>query len=165
MEKTVANENESESPDEETPDVAPPQSSEDSAAVTLSLKKSTLKKAAITGGAIVIVAGVWLAFQGFSQSRVLDDAAEACSASNSSGVTVDSGGSAMYLNGEGEDSAGVNVLVQLCILDELGVPDSVFDRISGTTSLMGVQTARWDNLEASWTYHPKNGLDISIERK
>lgn len=161
----MANENESETPDENSADVAPPQSPEDTSPVTFSLKKSTLKKAAIAGGTIVIVAGAWLAFQGFSQSRVFDDAAEACSASDSRGVTVDSGGRAMYLNGEGEESAGVNVLVQICILNELNVPDSVFDRISGTTSLMGVQTARWENLEASWTYHPNNGLDISIERK
>lgn len=165
METAVANEDESENPDEKSPDVAPPQSSGDSSPVTFSLKRSTLKKAAIAGGTIVIVAGAWFAFQSFNQSKVFDRAAEACFATYSRGVTIDSGGRAMYLNGEGEESSGVAVSVQVCILRELDVSDSVFDRIAGTTSLMGAQTAEWGNLEANWTYHPRNGLNISIERK
>jgi hypothetical protein len=161
----MADTNENEVSREEEP--MPPATgvSEADKPVTFSLKKSTLKNFAIAGAALLLVAGGWLAFQSFNESQLFDRATEACSASNSRGVTVDSGGRAMYLNGEGEDSAGVNVLVQICILNELNVPESVFDRIAGTTSLMGVQTARWENLEASWTYHPKNGLDISIERK
>jgi hypothetical protein len=71
----------------------------------------------------------------------------------------------MYLNGEGKESSGMNVFFQVCILEELEVPDSVFDRISNTNSTMGVQEASWDNFEMSWTYHPDNGLNVSVDLK
>jgi len=28
---------------------------------------------------------------------------------------------------------------------------------------MGVQDVEWDNITIRWTYHPDNGLDISID--
>ena len=153
-------ENESSSEEAETVPVPP----EPEKQLTISVKKATLKKVGLAAGGAVILALGFVAFQLFGQSQVFSEAAEACLASDRNGVTVDDGGGAMYLNGEGEESAGVDVLTQICILNELNVPDSVYDRIASTTSLMGVQDATWDNYEASWTYHPNNGLDISIER-
>lgn len=69
------------------------------------------------------------------------------------------------MNGEGEESSGMGVFSQICILSELDVPDSVFDRINNTNSTMGVQEATWNNFEMSWSYHPNNGLDVSVELK
>lgn len=28
---------------------------------------------------------------------------------------------------------------------------------------MGMQAGSWDGISASWTYHPRNGLDIILE--
>jgi hypothetical protein len=50
----------------------------------------------------------------------------------------------------------------VCILNEIDVPSYVITQMESTTSLMGRQTASWDDIEASWSYHPDNGLDIVL---
>lgn len=77
--------------------------------------------------------------------------------------TIDDDGRSLYLDGRGEDSQGVSVDYQLCILRDLDVPSSVLTRMSNTTALMGMQAGSWDGISASWTYHPRNGLDIILE--
>ena len=41
-------------------------------------------------------------------------------------------------------------------------PDAVVSQMDSTTSLQGRQTASWDGTDASWTYHPDNGLDLIL---
>jgi hypothetical protein len=43
------------------------------------------------------------------------------------------------------------------------VPDYVVEQIDSTTSLMGLREATWDGIEASWSYHPDNGLDLILK--
>ncbi len=50
-----------------------------------------------------------------------------------------------------------------CILNNLNVPDYVVEQIDSTTSLMGLREATWDGIEASWSYHPDNGLDLILK--
>lgn len=49
-----------------------------------------------------------------------------------------------------------------CVLGELGTPDSVIAQMEATRALDGMQFAEWDGFEASWTYHPDDGLDLII---
>lgn len=51
----------------------------------------------------------------------------------------------------------------ICVEDELSVPRHVQDHIGSTTSLQGRQDARWDEFSASWSYHPNNGLNLTLE--
>jgi len=67
------------------------------------------------------------------------------------------------LDGVGEDSLGLAFDEQLCILDALDVPDSVISKMESTRALDGRQEASWDNIIASWTYHPDDGLDVLLE--
>lgn len=53
----------------------------------------------------------------------------------------------------------------VCVLTELGIPVSVRVKMARTTALQGVQTDIWDGIEASWTYHPDNGLDVILTDK
>ena len=41
-----------------------------------------------------------------------------------------------------------------------GLPDSVYTRMGNTTAMQGVQTATAGNLTVTWSYHPKNGMEI-----
>lgn len=53
-----------------------------------------------------------------------------------------------------------------CILKALAVPDSVVSQMDATRAMDGMQKASWNNLSATWTYHPKDGFNmILIESK
>lgn len=52
-----------------------------------------------------------------------------------------------------------------CVTKKLAVPTYVLTRIGNTTSLAGQQSASWDGMEASWTFHPDNGLDGEIHEE
>lgn len=51
------------------------------------------------------------------------------------------------------------------MLDDLGFPSGTMSRIGSTRALDGTQDAEGDGVEASWTYHPDDGLRIVIERQ
>jgi len=48
------------------------------------------------------------------------------------------------------------------VLNELDAPDYVLSQVESTNSLMGRQSADWGDLTASWSYHPDNGLQMTI---
>lgn len=75
-------------------------------------------------------------------------------------ITVDEAG--LYIDGAGEGSTGANLECIVSILTFLEVPNSIITRMDSTTALMGVQEANYEGMTLSWTYHPENGLDISI---
>ena len=49
-----------------------------------------------------------------------------------------------------------------CVLENLGAPTHVVDKVGRTRGLDGMQDAEWDGLEASWNYDRDNGLDMTI---
>lgn len=49
-----------------------------------------------------------------------------------------------------------------CVLGELDAPTNVTARMDSTRALDGMQDAEWGKFEASWTYHPDDGLDLII---
>jgi hypothetical protein len=49
-----------------------------------------------------------------------------------------------------------------CVLSALDVPDSVTSRIGQTRALDGMQEAQWGTVEAVWTYHPDDGLNLIL---
>lgn len=97
--------------------------------------------------------------EGVAQASLVQ-AVGACFSSGSPYVTVDAGG--LVLEGEGNESAGVSVTTILCILEELDTPDSVVTRISNTNSTMGIVEGSWGDYDATWSYHPDNGLFIHV---
>ena len=52
-----------------------------------------------------------------------------------------------------------------CTLDFLNAPRSVLGKMESTRALDGMQSATWGSFEASWTYHPDQGLDVIITQK
>jgi len=50
------------------------------------------------------------------------------------------------------------------INNELGLPDSVLQRMLTTRALDGTQNETYDKIRITWTYHPDNGLHVIYEK-
>lgn len=76
---------------------------------------------------------------------------------------IDESSTSVYFSGD-EDSLTVETKFNLdwveALLDELGFPSATIDRMGQTRALDGTLTAEGDNVTATWTYHPDDGLNI-----
>ena len=75
-------------------------------------------------------------------------------------ITVDEAG--LFMEGEGNEAAGTSYENIWCVLDALGIPESIVGRIESTNSTMGLVDGAWANYEAQWSYHPDNGLAVHV---
>ena len=79
-------------------------------------------------------------------------------------VTVHDEGRSLTVDQEGEDeTSGASIDELVCVLAAAGVPDSVVARMEVTRALDGMQTAEWDGITATWTYHPDSGMNLILE--
>jgi hypothetical protein len=125
--------------------------------------KISKKVVLIVGAVIVVVIAAVIFFMNKSDKR-FTNAVENCGGSSSAGLTLASDGKSITIDGAGEDGDyATTFTTTVCLLGELKAPETVLDRMGRTTSLMGVQDADWEGINASWTYHPDNGLDVAIE--
>jgi len=80
------------------------------------------------------------------------------------GVTLGDGDRSLILDMRGEEEfTGLSYTDTECVLEGLGVPDSTLTLMNTTRALDGRQSDSWADFEATWSYHPDNGLDIVIE--
>lgn len=87
-------------------------------------------------------------------------ARDACDA----GEVVDDGRTIVLdMRGEEIFSGDLSYEDVVCVLDELGVPDSVHMKMGATRSVDGRLSDSWGHYEVSWTYHPDDGLDVLVE--
>lgn len=95
-----------------------------------------------------------------AKSSLFEDATRMCGA----GEVTDEGRT-LVADSEGEDvgSGDISLSALNCLLLRVGVPSSAKEKMYQTRSLDGRQTADWDDVEASWSYHPDDGLDIVFE--
>lgn len=49
-----------------------------------------------------------------------------------------------------------------CVLNALNVPDYVVTHIDDTRALDGMQEDTWDGYTARWTYHPDDGMNLTV---
>lgn len=80
-------------------------------------------------------------------------------------VSVTDGGQTMIIRGK--PTAGTDTLDGVdkqtaCVLKELQIPGSVTSQIGNTRAIDGVQSGSWDDITAKWTYHPDNGLNMTL---
>ena len=71
----------------------------------------------------------------------------------------------LIMDGDDAGVSGVGPTSMFCILGAVGLPDATRSQISNTRALDGMQSASWSGYEATWTYHPDNGLDLTLQRK
>jgi hypothetical protein len=110
---------------------------------------------------LVIGGGVFatLMISGVGQPTALRAAKDKCAAGE-----ISDGDKTLFLDMAGKDSdTGQFTVVDLrCVLTALNAPTYITTQMGQTRALDGRQTATWDKFEASWTYHPDNGLDVLI---
>lgn len=81
------------------------------------------------------------------------------------GTTVADGNKTLVINGKGaEDTAGITVDAEVCILKELGVSSAATAHMESTRALDGRQSDAWGDYRASWSYHPDSGLDLVVQQ-
>jgi hypothetical protein len=97
---------------------------------------------------------------GFS---TFQNAYDACN--SPSGVTVSDGGKSLIINGLGDESYGATIYDTACVLTKIGTPTYILSNMETTNSLMGRQSAEFDGIVVSWSYHPDNGLDVVANKK
>lgn len=113
---------------------------------------------------LVIVAAVAVA--GLGQKSKFQAAVDGCEVLVVNGnLTVGDGGRTLTLNGAGDTSGGLAIDDLACVLGNLHVSDAVIAKMDGTRALDGMQTGSWDDIDASWTYHPDDGLDVILTQK
>lgn len=117
-------------------------------------------------GVLVLVLGfaAYLAF-GRNTGPSLAAAEKSCNDGRTD-ARVDDGGKTLIINSSGDAiKTIVDTQTVSCVLDYLKTPAAVRAHISGTRALDGRQADSWDGFTAAWTYHPDDGLDITIEAK
>lgn len=113
---------------------------------------------------ILVISFVVVGYIFLTQPSKIELAFENCSLSEGLNVGLDSNGKGLFLDGKGEeDYSGVSIGKQLCVLEELEMPATVRNQLSNTNSLMGVRTAEWDDISIEWSYHPDDGLNLTIK--
>lgn len=94
-----------------------------------------------------------------------ESVAETCNAAHTAGISVGDKGSSITIDTKGEDdTSGASFDDASCILSALEVPDAVISQIDDTSSMDGRQNASWEGVDASWTYHPDNGMKLILTR-
>lgn len=84
------------------------------------------------------------------------------------GLEYADNGASLILSTESDPdplSTHVNIANVICVLDKLHVSAATKDRMFNTRALDGMQDARWKGIDASWTYHPDDGFNLSLEDK
>lgn len=83
---------------------------------------------------------------------------------NSSYSEIASDGSYLTIDTNPDDKSDYieaeAILAIIEVNEELGLPESVNNKMDSTRALDGMQTYEGDGIEVSWTYHPDNGLEI-----
>lgn len=49
-----------------------------------------------------------------------------------------------------------------CVINALGISDALRSRVNSTTALQGQQSATEDGLTYEWSYHPDNGVEMTV---
>lgn len=127
------------------------------------------RKALLIGGLIglaIVLVGAFLAVSLFGEKSVsaqFSDAYETCG--SPAYISVGDNGTSMSLQSEGADSPGANFAEVFCVLAALDIPDYVVDKMDSTRALDGTQTANWNGIDASWTYHPDVGVRVILSQE
>lgn len=114
--------------------------------------------------ATVLVATIVTAV-GAASGPSFQSAAEECNAAHTAGISVGDKGSSITIDTKGEDdSSGASFDDASCILSALNIPDSVTSQIDDTSAMDGRQSASWEGVDASWTYHPDSGMKLILSK-
>lgn len=97
-----------------------------------------------------------------SGETALEEAVKTCAPHSSSISTGDDGHTLMIDRAWANENPGASEIQVVCVFSELEVPDFVISQIDSTRALDGTQDADFGDYSAFWTYHPDDGLNMTI---
>lgn len=98
----------------------------------------------------------------YATTSPLATAVETCNLAGNTDLTVGDAGRTLTIDGANDAGMGLDIGDTACVVAELGITDAAVTRIDQTRALDGMQDATWGDYQASWTYHPDDGLDLLI---
>lgn len=96
------------------------------------------------------------------ETSAVETAQEACAGA---GELADAGKTILFDTQGDDDIDGDAIDDLVCVLVELDMPESVGARMEATRALDGMQSATWGRFEASWTYHPDDGMNLIVTER
>ena len=113
--------------------------------------------------ALVVVAGVGAGvyYSRFAPENKLADVVKECGA-RGRGVRLAGHRTSLTMEAFGDGSGGVSTPVFQCVLERLGTPSAVRERMGETRAIDGTREESWGSYRATWTYHPDQGLHVVI---
>lgn len=77
---------------------------------------------------------------------------------------VEDDGATLIIDMAGKDigSGDLTLAEEECLLENLGIPTSVHEKMLATRALDGRRDGDWDGIAAEWSYHPDDGLDVIL---
>lgn len=97
------------------------------------------------------------------RSTSLEDAVSACGIGTQTGASLGDDGRSLNLDTKGtEDLSGLDTADVDCVLAEVAAPDHVLNQIYSTRALDGRLSAEWEDMSATWSYHPDSGLNLQL---
>lgn len=118
---------------------------------------------------VAIVVAIALTIVGLQVKKVdlLPQAMQTCQAQVSGDVwseyaykyNLSDGGRTLTISNS--DSGDHEILT--CICNAVDMPNSVRQKINNTRALDGTLTDTWDDVTATWTYHPDDGINMVLE--
>jgi hypothetical protein len=80
-------------------------------------------------------------------------------------ANVGDAGKSIKFDTEGNDDPATgndDIKDVACVLTSLNVPDYVVTHMDATRALDGMQEDTWDSYTARWTYHPDDGMNLTV---
>jgi hypothetical protein len=94
---------------------------------------------------------------------VLESALSRAKGACFAGVVEDDGATLILDMLGGDPGSGIYGYSDIeCVLKELDVPASVLTSMNSTRALDGRQRGDWDGINAEWSFHPDDGLDVIL---
>lgn len=144
------------------------QATQNAKKLTITCKKGSASKK-VTGESPVCPGGYtnslskYATFQAFSLCKLYKKD------SSFAGVSLLDGGTTLEFSYAGKYSdymaSAASYSDVSCAMSIMKAPSFVISQIDTTRALDGLQKASWGKLSAFWTYHPDNGLNISINSR
>lgn len=94
-----------------------------------------------------------------------ENAVKSCDVTSNGHASLGDSGRTLVMDGKGESSGGLTVDQEACVLAGLHVSDAILSEMDSTRALDGQVKGSWDDIDAIWTYHPDDGLDMILTLK
>ncbi|WP_202805228.1 hypothetical protein [Micromonospora lupini] len=116
----------------------------------------------VASAVVILVAAAMSTLFLMQRDSPLEAARQTCGAGREDWAMLGDDGRSLTLQSVGEERTGLKLEQLQCYWTELKVPDAVIAQIEGTRALDGRQSGEWEDMRASWIYHPDSGLQMII---